>query len=156
MMDLSTLEAIEHIKQLKARYFRLMDQKRWREWEEVFTTDVTAVYHNAPNNRPNDGLPELLHCNGRAHLVETVSQVLAQAISMHHGHMPEIELTGPTTAKGIWAMFDYLRFPNGSFKGYGHYEEEYVKEASGWKIKSILLTRLYCDIEGELPGSTQE
>jgi len=30
-MDLSTWEAIEQIKQLKARYFRLVDQKRWEE-----------------------------------------------------------------------------------------------------------------------------
>jgi len=26
----------------KARYFRLMDQKRWDEWREVFTEDVTG------------------------------------------------------------------------------------------------------------------
>ena len=149
-MDLNTLEAMEQIKQLKARYFRLMDQKRWQEWRELFTENVTAVYYNAPSDRPNDGLPEL-RCNGRANLVETVSRLLSQGVSMHHGHMPEIEITSPTTAKGIWAMFDYLRLPNCIFKGYGHYEEEYIKEASGWKIKSILLTRLHCDIQGEQP-----
>jgi hypothetical protein len=31
---------IEAIKQLKARYFGLMDQKLWSEWGEVFTADA--------------------------------------------------------------------------------------------------------------------
>ena len=30
---------IEAIKQLKARYFRLMDQKQWEDWGLVFATD---------------------------------------------------------------------------------------------------------------------
>ena len=153
-MDLSTLEAIEQIKQLKARYFRLVDHKRWEEWGDLFTEDVTAVYYNAPRDRPNDGLPEL-QCTGRSNLVEAASRALSKGISMHHGHMPEIEITSPTTARGIWAMFDYLRFPTFIFKGYGHYEEEYVKEAGGWKIKSVLLTRLHCEIQRENPENTK-
>ncbi|MGE0822558.1 MAG: nuclear transport factor 2 family protein [Candidatus Binatia bacterium] len=143
-MELSTIEAIEQIKQLKARYFRLMDQKRWDEWRDVFTEDVTAVYYNAPSGCQGDGLPEL-RCNGRADLVAKVREILAKGFSVHHGHMPEIEVTGPTTAKGIWAMFDYLLFPDFTFKGYGHYEEDYVKEDSVWRIKTILLTRLHCE-----------
>jgi hypothetical protein len=150
-MDLSTVEAIEQIKQLKARYFRLMDQKRWDEWRDVFTEDVTAIYQNAPSDRPNDGLPEL-RCNGRAELIATVSGLLGKGLSMHHGHMPEIEVTSPTTAKGIWAMFDYLRLPGFTFKGYGHYQEDYVKETGGWRIKTILLTRLHCDMTREAAG----
>ena len=35
------LTEIERIKQLKARYFLLMDQKRWDEWADVFCEDVT-------------------------------------------------------------------------------------------------------------------
>jgi hypothetical protein len=44
------------------------------------------------------------------------------------GKPPEsgIALTSPTTARGIWAMLDYLRLPDFTFTGYGHYEEEYV------------------------------
>lgn len=145
-MDLHTWDDLEQIKHVKARYFRLMDQKQWEAWATLFTEDVTAVYHNAPRDRPQEGLPTL-ECTGRAHLVETVRHALAQGISIHQGYMPEIEITSPTTEHGIWAMFDYLRLPTGIFKGYGHYEETYVKEASGWKIKSIVLTRLHCDLE---------
>jgi hypothetical protein len=154
-MDLSMVADIEQIKQLKARYFRLMDQKRWDEWANIFAEDVTAVYFNAPSDRPKDGLPEL-RCNGRTELVGTVKEILSKGISMHHGHMPEIEITSPTTARGIWAMFDYLRLPNCIYKGYGHYEEDYVKEKDGWKIKTILLTRLHCDIQWEKPAEANK
>lgn len=30
---------IEEIKQLKARYFRLLDTRRWDEWAQLFTVD---------------------------------------------------------------------------------------------------------------------
>lgn len=144
-MDLATIEAIEQIKQLKARYFRLMDQKKWDDWREVFTEDVTAVYQGVPR-RSGEGAAEL-RCQGRADLVAKVSGFLAPGVSVHHGHMPEIEVTSPTTARGIWAMVDYLRLPQFTMKGYGHYEEDYVREGDKWKIKTILLTRLHCDIE---------
>jgi hypothetical protein len=147
-MDLDTVEAMEQIKQLKARYFRLVDTKQWHAWGELFTEDVTAEYHNAPQDHPNEGLPGLT-CSGRTTLVEAVTRALAPVTSIHQGFMPEIELTSPATARGIWAMCDYLRMPNCIFKGYGHYAEEYVKEASGWKIKSVVLTRLHCDIQWE-------
>lgn len=144
-MGLNTFEEVEQIQQLKARYFRLMDQKRWDEWRDVFTDDVTAVYHGVPGSHRSDGLTQLT-CNGRADLVGTVSGFLSKGISVHHGHMPEIEVTSPTTARGIWAMVDYLRMPQFILKGYGHYEEDYVKENGKWKIKTILLTRLHCDL----------
>jgi 3-phenylpropionate/cinnamic acid dioxygenase small subunit len=120
-MALNTFEEVEQIKQVKARYFRLMDQKRWDEWREVFTEDVTAVYHGVPGSHRSDDLTQL-KCNGRTELVGTISGFLSKGISIHHGHMPEIEVTSPTTARGIWAMVDYLRMPQFTLKGYGHYE----------------------------------
>ncbi len=40
---LRQLADIEAIKRLKARYFRLMDQKKWDEWAMVFSTDAHLV-----------------------------------------------------------------------------------------------------------------
>ena len=134
---------IEEIKKLKARYFRLMDQKLWEEWGEVFTEDATLQYG------PNDG--EVFE--GRKGIVEGLSKILADAITVHHGHMPEIEMIDANSATGTWAMFDYVEMPGLTLKGYGHYEEEYVKEAGRWRIKNLRLTRLRVDMIGTGGGS---
>ena len=57
--------------------------------------------------------------------------------------MPELELTSETTARGIWAMFDYVLLPTCEFKGWSHHHEEYVKEDQEWKFRRIYLTRLH-------------
>jgi hypothetical protein len=70
--------------------------------------------------------------------------------TVHHGHMPEIEITGSDTARGMWAMFDYVEWPEQDgrrigLKGYGHYVEEYVREDGDWRIARSRLERLRVD-----------
>lgn len=136
-MEPDVLSEIEAIKKLKARYFRFMDQKRWDDWRPLFTDDFTGEVH---------GPHAEIRYNGGADFVGRNRVTLANAVTVHHGHMPEIELLSPTTATGIWAMFDYVEMPQMTLRGYGHYEEEYVKEAGQWKIKSLRLTRLRVDV----------
>jgi len=125
------LADVEAIKKLKARYFRLMDTKRWDEWADVFTEDCVML----AGDRRTDG---------RDAFVRFVQRLLGDHVTVHHGHMPEIELTGPTTATGIWSMYDRVELdPPHGFEGYGHYLEEYRKEADGqWRISQLELTRL--------------
>jgi hypothetical protein len=58
-----------------------------------------------------------------------VTRCAGSAVTVHHGHMPEIELTSNGDATGTWAMEDELWFPDGSpvlhVHGYGHYHETY-------------------------------
>ncbi|MFC2027658.1 nuclear transport factor 2 family protein [Chloroflexota bacterium] len=136
-MERNPLEEIEEIKKLKAKYFRLMDKKLWVEWSDVFTEDVTAIYHGPRSE---------LRYEGRDDIVAQISTALADAVSVHHGYMPEIELTSSTTATGIWAMFDYIQRTGLTMKGYGHYEEDYAKEDGKWRIKNFRLTRLRIDV----------
>jgi uncharacterized protein (TIGR02246 family) len=137
---LQQLFDLEAIKQLKARYFRLMDTKQWDEWAQVFTEDAVfeipegdAVYH------------------GRNEIVSRVSTVLTTARTCHHGHTPEIELTGDDTARGVWAMFDYVEWPEKEdgtrtgLQGFGHYRDEYVRDGGGWRIAKSRLDRLRVD-----------
>jgi hypothetical protein len=70
-----------------------------------------------------------------------------------------IEFTGGATARGVWAMFDDLRFPEGHAwsegyrrrVGYGHYEDEYRKEDGEWRISFMRLARLLVWRENEGP-----
>nr|WP_280759955.1 nuclear transport factor 2 family protein [Prescottella agglutinans] len=127
---------MEAIKALKARYFRLMDTKDWDGLAAVFTDDVTIDMTETGG--------------GVTHSVAEYMPFLRASIedvaTVHHGHTPEIALTSPTTATGVWAMEDMLWWPDGaalrSLHGYGHYREEYRKTADGWKIGAMRLTRL--------------
>src|SRR5512146_463419 len=142
-MTIDQMNDLEAIHQLKARYFRLMDTQQWGAWADCFTVDVSATYEGVP--RANSELPLVVSLAGRTELLKGVRTLLTGARSIHQGFMPEIKLTTATTASGIWAMFDYVMLPTCHFKGWGHYHEEYVKEGTTWKIKSIHLTRLHTD-----------
>jgi hypothetical protein len=83
--------------------------------------------------------------------VAAVSGALAAADTVHHQHTPEIEITGPDSARGIWAMEDVVHIGDFVLHGFGHYTEEYERTAEGWKVKSSTLTRLRVDTEGEPP-----
>ncbi len=132
--QLSQLADLEAIKQLKARYFRTMDTKDWDGFGDVFSED--CILQNGPVDQP----PVI----GRAAIVEYVSFHIQHMVTVHHGHMPEIELSGDGTASGIWSMFDQLRTPDAWMDGFGHYHEEYRRCEDGrWRITSTRLTRLW-------------
>ena len=132
------MDDVEAIKQLKARYFRTMDTKDWAGMRGVFTDDVVIDTTDSGGNVVS-GADEFL-----AFLQDT----LADVVTVHHGHMPEIELTSATTATGIWALHDILVWPNGMrLDGYGHYHETYEKGPDGWRIASSTLTRLRTDFQ---------
>ncbi len=116
------LLAIEDIKQLKARYFRCMDTKDWDGFAAVFAPN--AVLDVTGETGTDEGI-----VRGNELIAEYVRGHVDPVTTVHHGHMPEIEITTPTTATGIWAMEDMLRWPEGSpiseLHGYGHYHETY-------------------------------
>jgi uncharacterized protein (TIGR02246 family) len=131
---------IEAIRRLKARYFRTLDTKDWDGFGQVFTEDAVM------------DVPEVDSIShGREAIVAMVTNTLAKARTVHHGHMPEIDLTGPDTASGIWAMEDYNEWPpresgeRVGIRGYGHYREEYRREDGEWRISRCRLDRLRVD-----------
>ncbi|MBS7247260.1 MAG: nuclear transport factor 2 family protein [Candidatus Jordarchaeales archaeon] len=127
------LEDIEAIKRLKAKYWRCCDKKLWDELEECFTEDAIADYF------PN------LHFEGRDAIIKFLKESLGPdyMITAHGGHNAEIEIISETEARGIWALNDLVIIQPGiRMRGYGHYEDEYVKENGRWKIKRIKQTRI--------------
>ena len=147
MEPVERLMATEEIKQLKARYFRCMDTKDWAGFEQVFAADAVMDMSSEMRDQTTRGGIT----RGAAQIAAMVRTVVGPVVTVHHGHMPEIEITSPTTARGVWAMEDRLRWPEGSpvrtIHGYGHYHETYERTDDGWRIKTITLTRLRVDTE---------
>ena len=135
----ATLLAIESIKQLKARYCRYLDAKDWATWRSIFTDDFVSDTAEA-GGRLITGADDFVAFTRNN--IGRRSQATA-----HQVHAPEIELTSATTAHGVWALQDVVRFgPGVTLVGYGHYHETYENIAGKWLIKSSKLTRLREDI----------
>jgi SnoaL-like domain len=131
------LRDVEEIKQLRARYCRVVDSQDWDAWgREVITED----FHFDSDGGIQDG---------RDQVIAFVSRALLGGSTVHHCHTPEIEITGTDTATGVWAMQDHVKLPHDGkvimFRGAGHYREEYVRTDQGWRIRSTKLTRLSID-----------
>lgn len=147
MTDIEKLAAILEIQALKARYFRTMDNKDWAGLEAVFAPDLVADFRDAAGGEDDSMLT-----HSAATYIAQVAPILEHIVTVHHGHMPEIEIHSPTTASGIWAMEDKLWAQEGSdlpFKfmhGYGHYHETYVRLEDGWRIQTTRLSRLRIDV----------
>ncbi len=133
------MDDVEAIKQLKARYFRTMDTKDWTGMRQVFTDNVVM-----DTTASGGGI-----VSGADAFLAFLQKMLAGAVTVHHGHMPEIHLTSTTTASGIWALQDVIVWPDGTrLDGYGHYHETYERVGEEWRIASSTLTRLHMDITG--------
>src|SRR5438874_13260125 len=116
----------------------MMDTKDWDGMREVFADDV-LIDTTDSGGRVVAGADEFM---------AGLREILEDVLTVHHGHMPEIELTSATTATGVWSMEDMLRWPNGSeLHGFGHYHETYEKADGRWRINARTLTRLRTDFK---------
>jgi hypothetical protein len=134
--------ATEAIRNLKARYFRLIDTKAWDALPALFTADLEIV---SPDGR--------LWLRGGPAYAASLKSSLETAVSCHQGFTAEIEIEAPDRARGIWAMQDAIswadRHPREGWKsilGRGHYHEAYRREGADWRIAALTLTRISLDI----------
>ena len=138
------LVEIEQIHQLKYRYVRLIDTKRWDELAELFTEDVTASY--------GGGVTTL---DGRAAVMDFLSTSMADEtmLTSHKVHQPEITLTGPGTATGVWALDDVviLGALGMTVRGASFYDDRYAKVDGAWRIAHTGYRRVYEEIEPRSP-----
>jgi hypothetical protein len=139
---IARVEAVEEIRNLKARYFRLMDTKQWDALVEVFAPDLQVL---SPTGE--------VWLEGGPAFAGSLRNSLENAVSQHQGFTAEIEITGPDTAAGVWAMQDVIawedRHPREGWKsivGRGHYHETYRRIGGRWRIATLMLTRLSLDV----------
>lgn len=125
---LSALEDLERIRTLKYHYWRSIDQRNFAAVEACFASERLEVDY------------ELF---GSFERREDMVAAIRQAVSatkvqdFHHGQNPEVRLTGPETAAGLWDVYYFMLDPESgtTLQLSGAYEDEYVREADGWKIR---------------------
>ena len=152
-MPLTIEDLLEHeeIKRLKHRYMRSLDTHDWDLMASLFLPDARCWFGNGKYSE-----------DGREAILALYRRLLNDGFwSSHIAVHPEIDLTGPDTAKAIWRMEDTVHFldenkaaklaggqkPGDEMQGAGHYFDEYVKTAEGWKIKSTGYIRIYERVE---------
>lgn len=134
------LQEIEAIRQLKYRYFRALDTKRWDEVEACLAEDCRRA--------ECDGTGRLYD---RAEVMDSLQRSFSRnnILTMHQAHHPEIELEGDEAARGIWAIQDRvidLQF-NITTWGAAYHTDEYIKVDGAWRIQSTTFERLFQEME---------
>lgn len=156
MDAIEKLVAIEDIRQLKSSYFRALDTKDWVLMREIFSESPAADYRGAVDEDPEAGGATIANAvnsqvlTTRDMIVDGLRGALAGSKSLHLGVNPEITFLPDGTAKGVWAMEDWLWFegtsPKTRLRGHGHYHNTFTKEGGRWRIKTLRLTRVNVQI----------
>lgn len=128
------------IQALKAAYFRCVDTRDWEGLTGLFTRNATVFFPEQQDQ------PQPINT-----AIALYQEALANGVSVHHGHNPEIDIISADYARGIWAMEDRITWPNDKpssmgleyLHGYGHYHDEYRKVDGLWFIESLKVTRLW-------------
>jgi hypothetical protein len=151
MDTLAKLMAIEEIKQLKARYFRLMDTRDFDAMTEVFCREAEFDATEALGFMPVGGTwqgERGAYLRGREEIMSFIRASFENSTSVHHGHCHEVTIDSETEAHGVIAMEDYIRGLDRTTKrlhAAGHYHERYRFEDGAWRIAHARLTRLFND-----------
>jgi hypothetical protein len=138
-LDLEQLIAIEEIRDVKARYVRYADYKRWDLLAGLFLPDATFTGYKVDRSI-------WFRMSGREEIQHAIAGRVGPAQPIHHLFSAEIEITSPSTARSIWSMEDWIFRPDGgTMHGYGHYHGRYEKIDGIWFIAELEQTRLKLD-----------
>ncbi len=138
------LVEITLIQQLKYRYVRCIDTKAWAELAELFTDDATASYGGGATTLA--GRPEIME-------FLTTSMASETMLTSHKVHQPEITLTGPESATGVWALDDVVIMDDLGLvvRGASFYDDRYAKVDGDWRIAHTGYRRVFEEIEPRSP-----
>lgn len=133
------LAAIEAIRQLKYRYFRALDLKRWDEFADTLTVDAEGRYGTHAMGAP-------LTLDGRDAITAFMRENLGSAlVTVHIANHPEISVDG-VNASGSWAFEDTVIATDYGvlIRGGGYYTDTYRLDTDGrWRIATTGYQRIY-------------
>jgi uncharacterized protein (TIGR02246 family) len=138
---LQQLSDFEDIRTLKHRYFRCIDTAQADELAELFTEDVQVDYRGG-NYR--------VQLSGRDAMLKFLANAFhSDAAAMHHGHMPELRLTGQDTAEGSWYLEDIFINTTARTRtaGTAIYRDRYKRVDGRWLIAATEYDRVIEVIE---------
>jgi hypothetical protein len=125
---LQQLSDFEDIRTIKHRYYRGIDTADLELLRSIFTDEVTIDYRGGGYR---------VQLQGRDNMLEFIANAFHSGfVAMHHGHMPDITLTGDDTAEGLWYLEDIAISLEAKTHTIGSaiYRDRYVREPDGWKI----------------------
>ncbi|WP_036970581.1 nuclear transport factor 2 family protein [Promicromonospora kroppenstedtii] len=150
MRDLDTLNAIEDIRRVEARYARYADHKRWADLAGLFTDDGWFRSLDVDGN-------EIVHMEGPADIAEQLGAHNSGDVQpLHQLFTHEIDVESADTASAVWAMSDLIFRgdsaipepapgdtlpPFRTMRGWGHYHVTYRRVGGEWRIATRTQTR---------------
>jgi len=130
---------MEEIRQLKYRYLRCVDLKRWDDLADTFTRDATADYGTPALGQP-------IRLAGRDEIVGFLREKLGpEIVTVHAAGQPEITVDGDT-ATGTWGFQDTVIATEYQvvITGAAFYEDRYERCEDGrWRIAHTGYERTY-------------
>lgn len=153
--------AVEAIKALKYRYWRACDAKDPETFADCFVPHGARIDYG-PLGAFDDAAPmvEVFRRFGCARVDGRYA-----VLDLHHGGHPEIELTGPATARGRWLLqFRQLNtVARTEMLAVGEYDDEYLLGDDGrWRMSVCRFTQRWSHtrplgddeviVEGTIPG----
>jgi ketosteroid isomerase-like protein len=126
------IEDLEEIKKLHQTYISLMDNLKYEDVLDLFTTDATVQVRNSGVKK------------GRKEMSEVYIDILAKhrGTERFDGHIaiqPDLTVTGDT-AKGTWLIYMLFSKPTIQWVQ-GRNDAEYKKVDGKWKISMMKFTR---------------
>jgi hypothetical protein len=96
---LARLEAIEDIRQLKARYFHACDNKQPDVVRECFAAGKIELQYGRIGS-----------FDDREQMLAVFTELACQPhiVEMHHGQNPRIEVLDAENATGVWGLYYYM------------------------------------------------
>lgn len=146
------LAAIEAIRQLKARYWRGVDDSDGELVRSVLAEDCVLDYMGCCTD-PVTGVDHMPAMNMilRGRDSWPVGAPLGQKIvTVHQGNDPDIIVENESRARGVWSFTDrFFLPPGGPFErltGWGRYRDTYENRGDGWKLKTTRIERLRVEV----------
>ena len=109
--------------------------------KSCFTEDATAYFKGGSYE---------IDLKNRDEIVTFMAEAFhPNAIAMHQGHHPEIDILSETEAKGLWYLHDiFINLnDNTTLRGSALYTDTYKKVGEEWKIATTSYQRIYEEIE---------